>query len=543
MMSDEMMIAADSNYCCVFNNNEEQFSLSATRMILVCRRLCRQGSFAKLGIRVASLSGATNDYESLVRSAPSSSSSSIPSCSNRTTASADIGKEASIRSVSDRAVENQSIEEVGENASSSKKRIAEKETVDGNAVAYDYQLLKDSMDAVFVEGVQGICGVKFDKFIKEWLHHCGVSNISVFVRIAGKKSKGDSFKHLKRNLPAVARRLDSLSLQKWNYLRLSWVIYGMQCLDEDDSGYIDIIKIMTRILNELEKKRALIIYPQSIAMMLLGLQNNKFKCKESLQLVAAIGQVTPKCGDKFTAQNVGNALYGIQNLNCTHPETLVLLSALTPQLRDSCDILSSQEVGNSLYGLKSMNCDSPHVLALLSILTPKVTKCNQVFTQMSAAIALHGLQGMGSERREVRDLLKAFAPKVMNSLDSWKPQQIANSMHGLQGMSSKHPEVLEILSAITAKVNSGIGKFKAHDVGYTLYSLRNMSSDAKEVRMLLSALTMKYRDCTETLTAQDFNNALQGLQNMDNDLPEVAVLLSVLKSKCLAVEQPSEESI
>ena len=44
--------------------------------------------------------------------------------------------------MSDRAVENQSIEEVGKNASSSKKRIAEKETVDGNAVAYDYQLLR-----------------------------------------------------------------------------------------------------------------------------------------------------------------------------------------------------------------------------------------------------------------------------------------------------------------------------------------------------------------------------------------------------------------
>ena len=107
-------------------------------MILVCGRLCRQGSVAKLGIRVASLSGAINDYVSLVQSAPSSSSSSIPSCR----ASSDADKEASISPVSDRAVENQSIEEVGKNASSSKKRIAEKETVDGNAVAYDYQLLR-----------------------------------------------------------------------------------------------------------------------------------------------------------------------------------------------------------------------------------------------------------------------------------------------------------------------------------------------------------------------------------------------------------------
>jgi hypothetical protein len=500
------------------------------------------GIFRELGIKVASLSSAINDYESVVKSAPSRSSSSIPSCSDRTTASADADNEALIRSLNDRAVENQSIEEVGENASSSKKRIAEKETVDSNAVAYDYQLLRESMDALFVEGFQGICGVKFDRFIKDWLHHCGVSNISVFVRIAGKKSKSNSFKHLKRHLPAVARRLESISPQKWNYLRVSWVIYGMQCLDEDDSGYIDIIKTMTRILNALEKKGALIIYPQSKAIMLLGLQNNKFKCRESLQLVAAIAQVTLNCGDKFTAQNVGNALYGIQNLNCTYPEALDLLSALTPQIRDSSDILSSQEVGNSLYGLKSMNCDSPQVLELLSVLTPKVTKCQQVFTQTSAAIALYGLQGMSSEKKDVRDLLKAFAPKVMNSLDGWGPQHIANTMHGLQGMSSKHPEVLEILKAVTAKVSSGIRKFKAHDVGYTLYSLRNMSSDEKEVLMLLSALTVRYRDCTETLTAQDASNALQGLQNMDNDLPEVAVLLSVLKSKCLTVKQSSEES-
>ena len=510
-------------------------------MILVCGRLCRQGSVAKLGIKVASLSSAINDYESLVQSAPSSSSSSIPSSSNRTTA--DAGKEASIRSVNDRAVENHSIEEVGEHASSCMKRIAVKETVDSNAVAYDYHLLRESMDAVFVEGVQGICGVKFDKFIKDWLHHCGVSNISVFVRIAGKKSKGDSFKHLKRHLPAVARRLESVSPRKWNYLRISWVIYGMQCLDEDDSGYMDIIKIMTRILNVLYRKGVLIIYPQSIAMMLLGLQNNKFKCKESLQLVAAIGQLTLNCGDKFTAQNVGNSLYGIQNLNCTHPEALLLLSALTPQICDSGDVLSSQEVGNSLYGLKSMNCDSAQVLSLLSVLIPKVTECQQVFTQTSAAIALYGLQGMSSEKKEVRDLLKAFAPKVMNSLDSWSPQHIANTLHGLQGMSSKHPEVLEILRAVTAKVNSGIGKLKAHDVGFTLYSLRNMTSDEKEVLVLLSALTERYRGCTETLTAQDASNALQGLQNMDNTLPEVAMLLSVLKSKCLTVEQSSEDSV
>ena len=206
-------------------------------------------------MKVASLSSAINDYESLVQSAPSSSSSSIPSCSNRTTASADIltdaDKESTIRSLNDRAVENQSIEEVGESASSSKKRISKKETVHRNAVGYDYQLLRDSMDAVFVEGAQGVCGVKFDKFIKDWLHHCGVSTISVFVRIAGKKSKGDSFKHLKRHLPAIARRLESISPRKWNYLRVSWVIYGMQCLDEEDSGYIDIIKIMIRTLNAL----------------------------------------------------------------------------------------------------------------------------------------------------------------------------------------------------------------------------------------------------------------------------------------------------
>ena len=511
-------------------------------MILVCGRLCRQGSIAKLGIKVASLSSAINDYESLVENAPSSSSSSIPSCSNRTAASADADKQASIRSLNDHATENQSIEEVGENASSSKKRIAEKETVNSNAVAYDYHLLRESMDAVFVEGVQGICDVKFDRFIKDWLHHCGVSNISVFVRIAGKKSEGDSFLHLKRHLPAVARRLESLSPQKWNYLRLSWVIYGMQCLDEDDSGYIDIIKTMTRILNALERKGVLIVYPQSIALMLLGLQNNKFKCKESLQLVAAIGQLTLNCGDKFTAQNVGNSLYGIQNLNCNHPEALLLLLALTPRIRDSSDILSSQEVGNSLYGLKSMNSDSPQVLSLLSVLTPKVTKCQQVFTQTSAAIALYGLQGMSSEKKEVRDLLKAFAPKVMKSLDCWSPQHIANTMHGLQGMSNKHSEVVEILRAVTAKVNSGIGKFKAHDVGYTLYSLRNMTSDEKEVLMLLSALTIKYRECTDVLTAQDASNALQGLQNMNSDLPEVAMLLSVLKSKCLAVEQSSQDS-
>ena len=183
----------------------------------------------EIGIKIASTSGSKNDHELFVQNAPSSSSSIVHPWSQRTTQSAgsmtERYKRTTVRSLSGQATVKHLIEEVVENDQSSKKRIAEKEMDERKLVTSNYQLIKKSMDALFVDVGKGVCGVKFDSFVKDWLSHCGVSDISKFVRISGKKSNSKSFLHLGRHLPAIAHRLDTLSSQKWDATHISWIIY------------------------------------------------------------------------------------------------------------------------------------------------------------------------------------------------------------------------------------------------------------------------------------------------------------------------------
>ena len=301
-------------------------------MILVHRWKCRQRLVARIGINIASASSSKNDHELFVQCAPSSSNSIIHTWNHRITQSADnltdIDKRTAVRSLSGQATVKHLIEEVVENDQSSKKRIAEKEMDERNLVTSNYQLIKKSMDALFVDVRIGVCGMKFDSFIKDWLSHCGVSDVSKFVRISGKKSKSKSFLHLGRHLPAIAHRLDALSSQKWDAMHISWIIYGLQCFNEDDRGYIDIIKIMTRIATKSRKNSRDVVTAQSISMKLLGLQNNKFKHAESLKLVKEIGHLTLKCREVIDSQVLGNALYGLQGMRSESPEILMLLSEL-----------------------------------------------------------------------------------------------------------------------------------------------------------------------------------------------------------------------
>ena len=71
-----------------------------------------------MGMKIALASGATDDNELFAQSAPSSSSSSIRSWSERITTSADnvtdIDKRTTVRSLSDRAAVKHLIEEVSE---------------------------------------------------------------------------------------------------------------------------------------------------------------------------------------------------------------------------------------------------------------------------------------------------------------------------------------------------------------------------------------------------------------------------------------------
>ena len=71
----------------------------------------------------------------------------------------------------------------------------------------------------------------FDKFIVQDLQHCNTKTTAKFMRLAGKKSRRKSNAHLKEHLPTIAKILQALTSSSWTYTDISFVIYGLQCLE------------------------------------------------------------------------------------------------------------------------------------------------------------------------------------------------------------------------------------------------------------------------------------------------------------------------
>ena len=389
--------------------------------------------------------------------------------------------------------------------------------------------LKADMDLLFCN--RNICDkVLFDKFMRESFKDCKIRNISNFMRLAGKKSRSKSTYYLKKHLPYIASRLQSSIHSSWRYLDISFVIYGLQCLDENDRSYLDILSTMTKIVSITQKSED-IMEARFLSIMLYGLQRNTGNGRINGRLLAVISQIAARCIDTFDSQNVGNALYGLQGMSSEIAEVRELISALALKVKECTTHLNAQEVGNALYGLKGMGSGSVEVCALISALAPKVKGCSVAFDDQAVGNALYGLQGMSSDSAEVRALISVLALKVKECTAHLSAQEVGNAFYGLQGMSSDNAEVRALISALVPKVKGCSVAFDAQTVGNALYGLQGMSSDSAEVRELISALVPKIRECTAHLSAQAVGNALYGLQGMSSEIAEVRELISALAPK------------
>ena len=196
-----------------------------------------------------------------------------------------------------------------------------------------------------------------DAFVKEWLPGCSVNEVSNFMRISGKKSKYKSYLHLKRHLPSIASRIESLLSYSWRPKDVSSALYGLQCLQENDDGYLIVVAAMTAALSKSIQSGRVTPW-QSISMIMVGLQKNGLNASQSLDLVRSLTIAMKSCEESLSAQALGNALYGMQSMSSDYAEVRSMLSALSGKVHSCKESLDAQAVGNALYGMQSISCDA-----------------------------------------------------------------------------------------------------------------------------------------------------------------------------------------
>ena len=369
-----------------------------------------------------------------------------------------------------------------------------------------------------------------DDYMEEWLPGCTVCEVSNFMRILGKKSRDKSHLHLKRHLPIIASRIENLLSDSWRPIDVAAMLYSLQCLQEDDDGYMIIVAAMTVALSKcIESGQA--VPSRSLSMIIVGLQRNRLTVRQSIDLISSTTLAIKSCNESFSAQAVGNALYGMQCMSSDHAEVRSMISALSEKVKSCKESLSAQHVGNALYGMQCMSSDHTEVRSMISALTGKVHSCKESLDAQAVGNALYGMKSMSSDHAEVRSMISALTDKVHSCKESLDAQAVGNALYGMQCMSSDHVEVLLMISALTGKVRSCKESLSAQAVGNALYGMQCMSSDDEEVRSMISALTGKVYGCEESLDAQAVGNALYGMQCMSSDHAEVRSMISALTGK------------
>ena len=415
----------------------------------------------------------------------------------------------------------------------------------------------------------------FDLHIEENFKKCDPRDIANLLRLSGKKSRVNTHLILRKHLPAIAIRVEELACVPWLYMEIAFVIYGLQCFDEETLGYLSILASMAKVIR-CALNGSDTLTSQSLSMLLFGLQKNVCNESQSLQLLAGVTEMIAQCDEKPCAQAVGNALYGMQGMSSERSEVRQLLSALIPyisscedtlkpqhignalygmqrmdssirEVRDmilallpkinSCQIpLRPQHVGNALYGMQSMRSDSDEACAMLSTLLPKIKSCQENLTSQEIGMALYGMQGMKSNRYAVCAILMALVPKIENctALDQ---QAVGNILYSMKNMSCVHHEVCVFLSALIPHIILCSNKFTEQNIDNAFYGLQGMSSSSPQVRTLLSALIPKIDQCTEAFKARTVSNILVGMQGMTSEHSEVRTLLSILEIKLFGCEE------
>ena len=291
--------------------------------------------------------------------------------------------------------------------------------------------LHEDIDIIFAD--RRVCDpLVFANFIEEKLPECSISNIALFVRLAGKKSASKSHVLLRQHLPGIASRLQKLShSSSWRLNDISSVIYGLQCLTAEDPGYLDIVGTVTKIAGGILLKKNT-LSSKNLSMLMYGLRQNSCNEQLSRNFLKVVAKIVLQCKETLSAQAVGNSLYGLQSMSNNCIEVITLVSALTVKVKGCAEIFSAQELSNALYGLQGMSSDNIEVRGLLSALIPKIHSCRESFGAQAVGNSLYGLQGMSCGSVEVRAVIQALTVKVKGCKEPLNAQAASNALYGLQ---------------------------------------------------------------------------------------------------------------
>ena len=356
---------------------------------------------------------------------------------------------------------------------------------------------------VIGNGTECVSAVAFNNFISSRLYDCSIDGIADIFSILGKKAKTKNYLVLKRHLPALAMRLGRMQ-SSWRLKEISLIVYGLQCFRESEKGYLDIVRIVSTFMKQ-KLHEQVVIYAGSVSMMCLGLQSNRFKRNESLELLSLLPYIVGSCPGPLSAQSIASILYGLQGMSSRRPETLALLQVLAPKIRFCAEVFTAEHVGNSLYALQHLSSGNREVITLLAALVPRINSCTESLSCHELSDAMYGLRGFNSHHTGIIPLLMAMIKKVQECNEPFNAQAVGNVLFGLQGMKSDQTQVLNLIAALAPKILACDQPLSAQSVGTGLYGLQGLSSTCEEVRLLLSAVTVQVNKSVEP-----FNGILVG---------------------------------
>jgi hypothetical protein len=221
---------------------------------------------------------------------------------------------------------------------------------------------------------KNVSATEAEAFLSERLQECSLNQVCHVMRLLGKKSGSKLHLSLKPHLIAVASQLESLSSSSssssWSVGNISSIVYGLQCFEENDVGYLRILSLVTKIADQSFITKG---NPSSreISTVMVGLQKNGLKSSKSREFLSCLTSMVIQSKDNMNDQQVSNSLYGLRCMSSDHVEVRSMLSALELKVRSCSESLSAQAVGDAVYGLRNMSSDHEEVRSMLSALEQK----------------------------------------------------------------------------------------------------------------------------------------------------------------------------
>ena len=128
-------------------------------------------------------------------------------------------------------------------------------------------------------------------FLSERLQQCDLTQVGEIMRQFGrKKSRSRLHLILKPHLPAIASHLESFSSKLWSFDNIFSIIYGLQCFEEEDDGYLRILSLVTKIADKSFIKKGNPSFKE-ISAISIGLQRNKMKSTKSREFLSCLTSI------------------------------------------------------------------------------------------------------------------------------------------------------------------------------------------------------------------------------------------------------------